>query len=138
MTQTEWISFGLELCQKHAIEVTPQIREALERVYGDLDGPVTQGLSKWAETMKRRNRGRKAAPIPSGVESDILTLHEVADSLNCHYTTVYRLVRQGELPVFRVGSDYRVRHADLAEWLEGRRTRPDDKTPPALGRKRKF
>jgi excisionase family DNA binding protein len=67
--------------------------------------------------MKRRNRGRKAEPIPGGIESEIMTLYGVADYLNCHYSTVHRLIRQGGLPVFRLGGDFRVWRTDLVEWI---------------------
>jgi len=50
-------------------------------------------------------------PILSGrqrqTSAELMTLIEVADYLRCHSTTIYRLVRKGEFPAFRVGSDYR-------------------------------
>ncbi len=75
MTRTEWINFSLELCQKHAIEVTPQIREALGRVYGDLDGLVTQGLSWelaveiYPDALARSNRGDPSAALQTAEEA---------------------------------------------------------------------
>jgi len=88
--------------------------------------------------MKRRNRGRKAEPVPDGVESKLITLHHVADYLKLHYITVYGLVKTRGLPAFRLDSDFRVRRTDLVNWIPESRVRPDDNTPPALGRKRKF
>jgi len=78
--------------------------------------------------MKRRNRGRKAESEQGDRESEILTLHEVADYLHCHYTTVHRLIRKRGLPVFRLGSDFRVRRSDLENWIAQRHVRPEEST----------
>jgi excisionase family DNA binding protein len=51
---------------------------------------------------------------------EIMTMQEVADYLNCHYATVYRLVHQGVFPIFRLGSDYRLRRVDIDRWIESR------------------
>jgi excisionase family DNA binding protein len=63
-----------------------------------------------------------------GIRGEIMTLHQVADYLNCHYTTAYRLVRQSGLPTLRLGSDYRIRRADLEEWIAQQRVLVE-KTP---------
>jgi excisionase family DNA binding protein len=48
--------------------------------------------------MKRRHAH---APSP------IMTTAEVARYLRIHPTTVYRLLREGKLPGFKIGADYR-------------------------------
>jgi excisionase family DNA binding protein len=67
--------------------------------------------------MKRRNRGRKAAPKPGAPVNEILTLSEVADYLHCHYSTIWRLVHSGGLPGFQLGSDWRFRRGDIKKWI---------------------
>ena len=67
--------------------------------------------------MKRRNRGRKMEPEPGDNESEIITLREVADYLHCYWGTVYQLIQKGDLPAFRVGSDWRFRRADIEKWI---------------------
>jgi len=57
-------------------------------------------------------------------DGEMMTLHEVANYLNCHWFTVYRLVRRGALPAFRLGSNYRVRRTDLEKWIADRRVVP--------------
>lgn len=37
----------------------------------------------------------------------IMTARELAEILRIHPTTVYRLARQGQLPAFKIGSDWR-------------------------------
>ena len=49
--------------------------------------------------------------------SQIMTLREVAEMLHVHYTTIYRLVHRGELPCFRVGSDWRFMRSELERWM---------------------
>jgi excisionase family DNA binding protein len=61
-----------------------------------------------------RPRGKREASVPSvEIESDVMTLQDVADYLLCHYTTIYRMVRRGQLPAFRLGSDFRFRRSDV-------------------------
>src|ERR1700730_18302426 len=47
----------------------------------------------------KRSAGEPAASM-------VLTVEEVARYLHVHQSTIYRLVRQKELPGFQVGSDY--------------------------------
>jgi excisionase family DNA binding protein len=46
----------------------------------------------------------------------ILTIVEVSDFLRLHPTTVYRLVRKGQLPAFKIGGGWRVNTKDLDRW----------------------
>jgi excisionase family DNA binding protein len=51
-------------------------------------------------------------------DSPVLTVKEVADYLQVHQSTIYRLLKRNMLPAFRIGSDWRFRKADLDEWLQ--------------------
>ena len=53
-----------------------------------------------------------------GVETEYMSLEEVADMLGVTYQLIYRLVRSGELPAVRLGKLYRVSKADLDGYLE--------------------
>jgi excisionase family DNA binding protein len=46
----------------------------------------------------------------------ILTLGEVAEFLRVHPSTVYRLLKQGRIPAFRVGSDWRFNLEQIDRW----------------------
>ena len=48
---------------------------------------------------------------------DILTVKELSDLLRLHPTTVYKLVRQGKIPSFRVGNEWRFRKDAIMRWL---------------------
>jgi excisionase family DNA binding protein len=46
----------------------------------------------------------------------ILTVNELADYLRVHRSTVYRLLKQHQIPAFRVGSDWRFSQEAIVEW----------------------
>lgn len=54
--------------------------------------------------------------IEKGLQK-ILTVREVAEYLRMSETKVYRLVKQRQLPVFRIGKSWRFRKDLLDEWL---------------------
>jgi excisionase family DNA binding protein len=46
-------------------------------------------------------------------EPEIITLQELAELLGTHYQTALKLVRAGEIPGFRLGSDWRFWREDV-------------------------
>ncbi len=54
-------------------------------------------------------------------EHEFLTTDEVLEYLRINARTVYRLIRDGELPAVRIGRQWRIRRSDLDEWLEAQR-----------------
>jgi excisionase family DNA binding protein len=53
----------------------------------------------------------------SEVESEILTLEEVAAYLKAGKRTVYRLAQKGEIPAFKLGGTWRFRRSELDRWI---------------------
>jgi excisionase family DNA binding protein len=51
--------------------------------------------------------------------SKVLTVREVSDYLRVHPSTIYRLLRQRQLPAFRVGSDWRFNVEAIDQWRLG-------------------
>lgn len=49
-----------------------------------------------------------------------LTVKDVANLLKVNEKTVYRWLKKGELPVYRVGDHYRFNRAELLEWVTSR------------------
>jgi excisionase family DNA binding protein len=64
-----------------------------------------------------RPRGRKKTPEGVG-DREVMTLQEVADYLNCHYGTAYGLARQGIMPSFKMGGNWRVLKSEIDEWIK--------------------
>jgi excisionase family DNA binding protein len=65
-----------------------------ELIMADLDGSPQMGVTR----------------------DDIFTIKELSDHLRVHPTTIYRLLRQGRLPGFRVGSNWRFNRAAIEQW----------------------
>lgn len=51
---------------------------------------------------------------------DMMTISEVAEYLKLHELTVRRLAREGELPAFKVGRQWRIQRKKLQEWIDAR------------------
>ena len=49
-----------------------------------------------------------------------LTVEEVAERFGVNVTTVYRLVKRGKLPAFKVGNQWRFSETRLEEWVADR------------------
>ncbi len=50
----------------------------------------------------------------------LLTLAEAANLLQVSTRTLQRMIRKGELPAFKVGGQWRLREAQLRQWVESR------------------
>jgi excisionase family DNA binding protein len=50
----------------------------------------------------------------------LLTLSEAANLLQVSTRTLQRMIRNGELPAFKVGGQWRVREKQLRQWVESR------------------
>jgi excisionase family DNA binding protein len=53
-------------------------------------------------------------------DDDILTLKELSDLLRVCPSTVYKLVREGKIPSFRVGNEWRFRRDVILRWIAER------------------
>jgi excisionase family DNA binding protein len=47
----------------------------------------------------------------------ILTIADLSEYLHVHRTTIYRMLREGRLPGFRIGSDWRFSLEAIEQWL---------------------
>jgi excisionase family DNA binding protein len=54
---------------------------------------------------------------PMAGDREVLTVREVGHLLQVHPTTVYKLVRQGKIPSFRIGSYWRFRTDLIERWM---------------------
>ncbi len=48
---------------------------------------------------------------------EFLSIKEVAQRLNLHEMTIYRLIKSRSLPAFKVGGQWRIRQQFLDKWL---------------------
>ncbi len=54
-----------------------------------------------------------------GEESKVMTVKELSNYLKVHPSTVYRQLRRGRLPAFKVGSDWRFNVESIDRWRLG-------------------
>ena len=48
----------------------------------------------------------------------LMTMAELAEYLNVRHRTLYRFVRDGEIPGFKIGGAWRFDRADIDHWIE--------------------
>ena len=53
----------------------------------------------------------------TSVDGEVLTAKEVCHLLRIHPSTLYKLTRQGKIPGFRVGNDWRFRTELIERWM---------------------
>jgi excisionase family DNA binding protein len=82
--------------------------------------------------MKRRTPTPKKLPaiLPAELESDVMTVPEVAQYLNCHTTTINRLLEHRQIPAFRVGADWRFLRSEIEKWIAAGGGQPSGSAPP--------
>jgi len=51
-------------------------------------------------------------------EKEILTAKEVADYLHLHPLTVHRYAREGKIPGFKIGTDWRFHKKYIENWIK--------------------
>jgi len=47
----------------------------------------------------------------------ILTVKDVADYLDVHPMTIYKYVKGGKIPAFKVGASWRIRNDSMQKWI---------------------
>jgi excisionase family DNA binding protein len=52
------------------------------------------------------------------VKRKVLTIPEVSEYLRLSRQTIYRMLRRGDIPAFRIGGDWRFNIEDLGHWIE--------------------
>jgi excisionase family DNA binding protein len=53
----------------------------------------------------------------------VMTVKDLSDYLRVHPTTIYRLLRKGQIPGFRINGDWRFHIKAIDEWRQQQRNR---------------
>jgi len=61
----------------------------------------------------------KTANVRKSSAQSMMTLQEVATYLRLHRSTVYRLAREGMIPGFKVGNQWRFSKERVDQWMAG-------------------
>ena len=67
----------------------------------------------------------------STMQAEFMSLLDVGDALGVDVQTVRRWIKAGRLKAFKPGKDYRIREADLEEFLRTREVRPKAPAQPS-------
>ena len=73
--------------------------------------------------------GGPAAPA-AGAHPEVMTVEQLADYLQLHPQVLYRHIRQGHIPVSRIGKTLRFKRSVIDRWLEGSAWRSVGAEPP--------
>ena len=78
--------------------------------------------------MNSRRKGTTSRDVqPAAAErAEIITMSELASYLNCHEATIRRLLQKGDIPGFKLGSDWRFNLRSIEEWRRRRMTNKPD------------
>lgn len=52
------------------------------------------------------------------MESDIMTIKEVAEYLKVKNNTTYKLAAEGKIPGFKVGGSWRFKRSEIEKWID--------------------
>jgi len=87
----------------------------------------------------RAERGRQGDSVTLSGESivaepkyslpRVMTVRELSAYLRVHPSTIYKLLRRGELPGFRIGTDWRFNAEVIDRWCLERNMKPGDIEP---------
>ena len=55
----------------------------------------------------------------------VLTVRDLSTYLKVHQSTIYRLLKTGQLPAFKVGSDWRFNVEEIDRWRVERENKPN-------------
>jgi excisionase family DNA binding protein len=75
-----------------------------------------------SDSRRKGTAHREKAPVVIGQNTEIITMAELAAYLNCHEATIRRLLQKGEIPGFKLGSDWRFNLRSIEEWRKKRMT----------------
>jgi excisionase family DNA binding protein len=59
---------------------------------------------------------KKQAAVKPGMLPAVMTVRELAAYLRVHPSTIYRLLKQGQVPGFRIDRDWRFHIKTIEEW----------------------
>lgn len=63
----------------------------------------------------------KTLEVEQTVNDKLLTVDDLAGYLQLSTKTIYRMLRRGQLPCYRVGNQWRFRKSTIDAWLEQER-----------------
>ena len=111
------------LCSALVAALDTSVLDPNEPDESSRDPPATLDNSGPGDIRSPPERGRGVSRVAqSFADARFLTVQEVAEKLRVSSMTVYRLIKNGDLPAVRVGRSFRVRDTDVDAYLASRYT----------------
>jgi excisionase family DNA binding protein len=54
---------------------------------------------------------------PMAIDHETMTVKEVSELLKIHEATIYKMIRKGKIPAFKIGSDWRFLKHRIERWM---------------------
>jgi excisionase family DNA binding protein len=64
------------------------------------------------------SKNKEGTAPGSRIIAPVMTVAEVCDYLRIARSTLYHMVKHGEIPYFNIGSDYRFNREEIEEWMK--------------------
>lgn len=48
----------------------------------------------------------------------VMTIRDIAEYMDVHPMTIYKYVKQGKIPAFKIGASWRIRKDSIKKWME--------------------
>ncbi|MBU4457901.1 MAG: helix-turn-helix domain-containing protein [Candidatus Omnitrophica bacterium] len=55
---------------------------------------------------------------------EVLTVRDVARFLDVHPMTIYKYVKEGKIPAFKIGANWRIRRDSIRKWIDANEQQP--------------
>lgn len=126
---SNWLRTNITIFFGHRI---PKPKRVTGRIGGERRTAVQAGFrgalkfsaGKADMSFVMNNTGSTATALQSdgrsSMDSEILTVMDVAQFLRVPKSTVYKLARVGELPASKIGKHWRFLRRDIHEWMRSR------------------
>jgi excisionase family DNA binding protein len=75
--------------------------------------PGSAYYTRWRLGISSLQKGKEKMPSTG---AKVLTVNELSEYLRVHRSTIYRLLKKGQLPGFKIGSDWRFNVEAIDEW----------------------
>jgi excisionase family DNA binding protein len=79
-------------------------------------GPARRLREGHAGSAQTNSDGNGGELVMRNESSRVLTVKELSDYLKVHPSTIYRQLKRGRLPAFKVGSDWRFNIESIDRW----------------------
>jgi excisionase family DNA binding protein len=78
----------------------------------------------------------KRRPPRLDASNELMTVLQVAKHLRYSSRTIYQLLKNRQIPAFKLGTDWRFLPSDIEQWISDRRVKPGEHGSKPRGRGR--